>query len=173
MATTPHLGLTLVEQSQAQKEITVNQALSRIDALLNTGATSRVGNTPPGSPAAGDMYIVGSSPTGAWAGKAGQVAYYDLLWRFIAPRSGMTLWVADEALLYSFNGSVWVASGGNAILGAPSLTPVLGTDVIPVIRGGVLYLATVANCVAYSMGGGGTTKLNFSIAGNSGLLGVV
>jgi hypothetical protein len=95
MALTPHLGLTLVEQSQAQKEITVNQALSRIDALLNTGAASLTLNTPPGTPAAGDLYIVGVSPTGAWVGQAGNVAYFDQLWRFVVPRNGMTLWVAD------------------------------------------------------------------------------
>ena len=34
-------------------------------------------NTPPVSPARGDVYIVGPSPTGAWAGKANHVMTYD------------------------------------------------------------------------------------------------
>lgn len=170
MAITPNLGLTLVEQSQAQKEITVNQALSRIDALLNTGALSRGVNTPPGSPGAGDLYIVGATPTGAWVGKGLQVAYFDLVWRFVTPRQGMTLWVGDEALLYSFNGVAWVASGG-AFTGAPALTPVFTTDTIPVMRGGSVYLASIADCLAALSGAGG--RLNFSIAGNSGLTGVL
>ncbi len=35
MTITPHYGLTLIEQSQAQKEVTVNEALMRIDGILN------------------------------------------------------------------------------------------------------------------------------------------
>lgn len=171
MALTPNLGLTLVEQSQAQKEVTVNQALTRIDALLNTGASSRTLNMPPGSPAAGDLYIVGGSPTGAWAGQAGNIAYYDQVWRFVIPRQGMTLWVAAEAQLYTYDGSGWVASGSGAILGASLLTPVLESDVIPVIRAGSIFLATVADCVRFISTSGG--RLNFSIAGNSGLAGAL
>ena len=34
MATTTHLGMTLVEASQAQKEVTVNNAFKRLDALV-------------------------------------------------------------------------------------------------------------------------------------------
>lgn len=108
MATTNHLGITLVEQSQAQKEVTVNTALARVDAVLNTGAVDRAINTPPGSPAAGDVYILGASPTGAWSGQAGKLAYYDQTWKFITPREGMSLWVSDEDVSYSYDGAAWV-----------------------------------------------------------------
>lgn len=64
MAVTPHLALALVESAQAQKEVTVNMALTRLEAVLNTGAVTRALATPPGSPAAGDVYIVAGSPTG-------------------------------------------------------------------------------------------------------------
>lgn len=118
MATTAHLSLGLVEQAQAQKEVTVNEALCRIDALLNTGAIDKDLATPPASPTAGDLYIVAGSPTGAWAGYAGKVAYYDQVWRFILPNEGLTLWVRDEDKLYTFDGSGWVlsatVSGGGA-----------------------------------------------------------
>lgn len=110
MATTPHLGITLVEQSQAQKEITVNMALARVDAVLNSGAKSKAVATPPGSPADGDVYIVAASPTGGWTGQAGNIAYFDAIWRFITPREGMTLWVNDEDICYSYDGSAWVLS---------------------------------------------------------------
>lgn len=110
MATTSHLSVTLVEQSQAQKEVTLNQAITRIDAVLNTGAKSRNVSTPPGSPLAGDVYIVGSSPTGAWAGQAGNITYFDQTWKFITPREGMTLWVNDEDVIYSYTGSSWFSS---------------------------------------------------------------
>ncbi len=107
MTTTSHINITLVEQSQAQKEVTVNTAFSRIDAMLNTGAKSRVIATPPVSPAAGDVYIVGTSPTGAWAGQAGNITFYDQSWKFITPREGMTLWVNDEDVQYIYDGAAW------------------------------------------------------------------
>lgn len=122
MTTTTHLGITLVEQSQAQKEVTVNAALTRIDAVLNNGAKSRTTNTPPGSPAGGDLYIVGSAPTGGWSGQAYQMAYFDQAWKFIAPGEGMTLWVNDESKLYSYDGTSWVVFTGGGGGGSPGGT---------------------------------------------------
>lgn len=113
MTTTNHLLLTLVEQSQAQKEVTVNAAFSRIDAILNTGAKSRSTATPPVSPAAGDVYIVAASPTGAWAGQAGNITYYDQTWKFFTPREGMTLWVNDEDVAYVYDGANWQSQAIN------------------------------------------------------------
>ena len=114
MATTSHLEITLLEQSQAQKEITINEAFARIDAVLNGGAIDRDLATPPASPAEGDVYIVAASPTGAWSGKAGKIAYYDQLWRFISPREGMVSWVNDEDLLVVYHSGSWqtVTTGG-------------------------------------------------------------
>lgn len=107
MVSTSHLGITLVEQSQSQKEVTVNAALIRIDALLNSGAKSRNISTPPGSPASGDVYIVGASPTGDWSGQAGKIAYFDQVWKFIAPLQGCTIWVNDEFVIVSYDGASW------------------------------------------------------------------
>lgn len=67
---------------------------------------------PPGSPANGDTYIVAASPTGAWAGKAGQVAVYDsaaLAWVFGVPRTGWVCFIEDEAKLAAFYGGAWSA----------------------------------------------------------------
>lgn len=114
MATTPHLGLNLLEQSQAQKEITVNTALLRIDALLNTAAQTYGESVPPSLPAEGEVHIVGNSATGAWSGHDRHIAYFEQVWRFIVPNEGAMLWVADEDKHYVFDGSGWneVASGG-------------------------------------------------------------
>ena len=44
-------------------------------------------NTPPVSPVVGDVYIIGDSPTGDWAGKAGYAAYYNgTRWVFLQNR---------------------------------------------------------------------------------------
>jgi hypothetical protein len=107
MANTPHLNITLLEQAQAQKEVTVNEALFRIDAVLNSGANDKDLATPPANPVAGDVYIIPASATGSWAGKTGQVAYFDQIWRFILPQPGLMLWVTDEAKHYIYNGGVW------------------------------------------------------------------
>jgi hypothetical protein len=122
MATTSHLGLTLVEQAQAQKEVTVNQAFVRIDALLNTGAKSRATNTPPALPASGDLYIVGTSPTGAWAGQAKKLAYFDQIWKFISAGEGMLIWVNDESRSYYYNGTDWLAVVGNDLSALEALS---------------------------------------------------
>ncbi|MCH2038698.1 MAG: DUF2793 domain-containing protein [Rickettsiales bacterium] len=108
MTNSNHLSLIHIEQNQAQKEITINEALNRIDAVLNMGAVDREVNTPPTRPNNGDVYIIGNSPTGAWDGRAGNIAYYDAGWGFIVPNEGMTLWVNDEDTHYSWNGSAWV-----------------------------------------------------------------
>lgn len=110
MATTNNLGITLVEQSQSQKEVTVNDAVKLIDAILNTGVIDKDLTTPPGSPATGDVYIPATGATGAWAGKDNQIAWYDASWRFLVPKEGLTLWVKDEDKLYSYSGTAWVST---------------------------------------------------------------
>ncbi len=96
MGTTQHLQITLLQTAQSQKEVTVNEALVRMDALLNTAAESRSQVTPPASPQEGDTYIVPPGATGAWAGKDHAVAFFYQIWHFITPRRGLRLYVRDE-----------------------------------------------------------------------------
>ena len=107
MVTSTNLAFTFIEQSQSQKEVTANAALTAIDALLNTGAIDKDLTTPPGSPATGDLYIVAASPTGAWSGKENNIAYFNQVWKFLVPKEGMRLWVRDEDKIYVWNGSAW------------------------------------------------------------------
>lgn len=107
MTTTAHLGMDLVQQNQAQKEVTVNEATVTIDAILNMGAFSLGDTTPPGAPSNGDVYVVGASATGDWTGKENDIAWYQDSWRFITPNEGMTLWVNDEDKYYHWDGAQW------------------------------------------------------------------
>jgi hypothetical protein len=117
MPNTAHLAFALVDAAQAQKEVTVNSAFYRIDAILNAGAKDKDLATPPGSPVEGDVYIIAASPSGAWAGQAGKVTYYNnLAWKFITPLEGLTLWVNDEDIQYSYNGTTWVQTLGATTL---------------------------------------------------------
>jgi hypothetical protein len=107
MTNTTNLAIPLVAQNQAQKEVTVNEALSVIDAILNCGAIDNGLATPPVSPAEGDLYIVGASATGGWLGQDDNIAYYNTTWKFIIPNEGMTIWVHDEDMQYSWDGAAW------------------------------------------------------------------
>jgi hypothetical protein len=127
MATTTNFGIPLLEQGQAQKEVTINEAIGTFDAILKGSVLDKDLATPPGSPAQGDAYIVAASPTGAWASKAKAIAYYDQVWRFIAPQSGLRLWVRDEQCYYQYSGAAWTTSNptitGNASTATALQTP--------------------------------------------------
>ena len=106
---TPNLGLPQLAADQAQKHVTVNEALLDLDALVQLAVLDRSLASPPGSPSEGARYIVAASPTGAWAGHANQVAaWLDGAWRFFVPGVGWLAWVVDEAALLAWNGSAWV-----------------------------------------------------------------
>ena len=109
---TPNLELNYIYSNQAQKEISVNEAFTTLDAVWNNGAISKAIARPPSSPAIGDLYIVGASATGAWLGKAKNLAYYNNGWKFIAPKEGITIWVNDEDAQYTYSGTDWVSSSG-------------------------------------------------------------
>ena len=118
MATTTNLGITLLEQSQAQKEVTINQAFSVLDAFATKSVVDKDLTTPPSTPVAGALYIVAASATGAWTGKATYLSYFDQIWRFILPPTGTRVWVQDEATDYLFNGTAWGKASGTASIAA-------------------------------------------------------
>ena len=66
--------------------------------------------TPPGSPAAGDTYIVAASPTGAWVGHANHVAVWSgTAWVFGTPRVGWITYIEDEQKLSAYKSGGWSA----------------------------------------------------------------
>lgn len=106
--TTPVLGLPLTAAGQAQKHVTVNEALLKLDALVQLRVLERNRDTPPVTPADGDRYIVGSVPTGAFVGHAGAVARFDAgAWDFLVPDVGWCAYVAAENALLAFDGAAW------------------------------------------------------------------
>lgn len=112
MSDSVNLGITYLEAAQAQKHVTVNGALSRLDGLVQLAVLSRVLTVPPVSPADGDRYLVPAAATAAWVGQTGKLALrLEGIWVFAIPREGWTLWVNDEDVLLSFNGATWVAGG--------------------------------------------------------------
>jgi len=112
MPSTPHLALPLIAAAQAQKHVTHNEALASLDALVQLAVKERGRNAPPASPAEGDRYLVGPGATGAFVGRAGDIALFDLgAWRFLTPRAGWLAYVEAEDLLVLFDGAEWEVSG--------------------------------------------------------------
>jgi Protein of unknown function (DUF2793) len=97
---------------QAQKEITHNEALARIDALLHPEIQAVLAAAPATLSDADDgkCWIIGDSATGPWAGKSRQIARWSGgSWRYLTPVEGMSVWhVADSKRLFYIGGS-WIA----------------------------------------------------------------
>ena len=84
MTTSAILGIPYISSQQSQPDVTHNQAVSLLQIMLAGGAITIGDNTPPGSPEEGDVYVVGESPTGLWAGRANTIAGFFLnQWLFI------------------------------------------------------------------------------------------
>lgn len=102
------LALPLLSAGQAQKEISVNEAFHRIDALVQPVARSAGLSAPPASPALGDCWIVGAGATDAWAGKTGAIAQWTAGgWRFSMPGEGWRCMVVDRGAALSFRSGFW------------------------------------------------------------------
>lgn len=128
--TTPKTSAPEWAGSQAQPNVTVNEALRRIEAgaglfrVEDDDATA-----PPGSCADGAQYIPAATATGDWAGKELYIAIAVGVnaangWYFIAPEEGMRARIKDENVFKEYSGSAWVAaaSGTGDLLAANNLS---------------------------------------------------
>ena len=141
MSSTPRLALPFLVPGQAQKECFHNEALQRLDLIVQPFVEGAASNTPPTTPALGACFLVGSTPTGAWLGQAQSLAgWTEGGWRFVLPLEGMRVGVRSSGLMASFASGTWlirvldVASvrvGGNAVIGAqrPAIANAVGGSV--------------------------------------------
>jgi hypothetical protein len=105
---TTNLQLPYILASQAQKHVSHNEALRLLDGLVQLSVRDRDLTAPPGSPADGDRYIIGSGATGDWAGWDLNVALWsDGVWQKLVPREGWRAWIADEEVLLVWDGAAW------------------------------------------------------------------
>jgi hypothetical protein len=108
MNVTTRFSLPLLAAGQAQKELFHNEALARIDALLHPVAEAFGAKTPPVDPSPGQLWIVGTAPTGAWNGFTGQIAIWtEGGWRFVAPRDGLVVTLRDSGLGATWREGEW------------------------------------------------------------------
>ncbi|WP_439543299.1 DUF2793 domain-containing protein [Hyphomicrobium sp.] len=165
MDETTLLKLPYILAAQSQKHVTHNEALRALDAVVQLSVLDKDLATPPGSPAAGACYIVGAAPTGVWSGQATHIAaYQDSAWAIYVPLEGWLAWVADENVLYAFDGTSWIPAPG------------AGGSVNPVAMVGVNATADTTNRLSVASpaslfnhdGAGHQLKINKASAGQTG-----
>lgn len=98
--------------AQAQKELTHNEALARIDALLHPVVQNRL-STPPVLTLAdtGKCWLVDAGSTGEWLNKFNEIAVWaGGSWRFLAPVIGMRVRNLALETDIVWRGSAWVSA---------------------------------------------------------------
>lgn len=116
------LGLPYIAAAQAQKHVTHNEAVRRLDALVHLKLASVSTTEPPAAPEAGDCWFVPEGAGGAWTGRAGSIASFaDGTWDFLTVGVGFTAFVADLDRMRRFDGVRWVPFAASPSGGATEL----------------------------------------------------
>ncbi|WP_281966985.1 DUF2793 domain-containing protein [Roseovarius nanhaiticus] len=103
-----NLQLPYIQPNQAQKHVTHNEGMLRLDALVQLSVISAQTAAPPAAPAEGMRYILPLGATGVWSGRDGQLAVFEGGgWAFLAPLPGWTAWVVDQGAHVVFDGTAW------------------------------------------------------------------
>tara|TARA_R110002096_G_scaffold64464_6_gene157167 strand:- start:114 stop:836 length:723 start_codon:yes stop_codon:yes gene_type:complete len=184
--TTPNLALPLVMPAQAQKHVTVNESLLRLDALVQAQAQSRSLAVQPGAPEDGQCWLIPDSASGDdWAAMtAGSLAIYrDGFWSEVTPGPGWRVHVLDEARDVVFDGSIWLLAGADtvlaespggaktrAILVADTVTGLTGASVVTTVTipaRSIVFCVSVRTSEAIT----GATSFDCGIAGETSKFG--
>lgn len=147
---------------KAQKHVTHNEALRRLDALVQLAVADRDLTAPPASPEEGACWLVGAGASGDWAGHDDEIAaWQDEAWAFIAPATGWRVYVADEAVL-----CVWPGAGWTEAVPAPGLLQNLALLGIGTEADGTNPFAAKLNKAVWSakaVGEGGDGDLRYTL----------
>lgn len=136
MVKTANLELPLLQAAQAQKHVTVNEALALLDAAAQLRLQSISVQEPPVGVTDGMAYFVPTGASGEWALQHGKLAVQSNGgWVFVTPRTGWRAWIVDTATAAMFDGVAWVS-------GALAVSP----------KGAALQASTVEIDVALAAG---------------------
>lgn len=99
------LSLPYMLPAQAQKHVTHNEALLRLDILAQLSVAAIGTVTPPAVPTDGETHIPGIGAEGAWAGHEGEIASWDGAgWVFVPARAGWRAFDQGSGVLHVFDG---------------------------------------------------------------------
>lgn len=163
MDNAPRTGMPLMSAAQSQKHLTHNEALLRLDALLSLSVISASTSTPPSLPAAGDRYLLPSTPTGLWSEWPHHLALWiGGRWVIISPKNGWRVFVEDTRQDLIYHTAAWkpwsevVSNLGNLEkLG-------IGTEADSINKLSVRSNATLLSAQPTSQGGTGHSRLLLS-----------
>ncbi len=124
---TARFGIPLLAAGQAGKELTHNEALTRIDMVMQAAVIAVGLNIPPASPSVGQCWIIGTTPTGDWTGHGRALAGWTTGgWRFARPVEGLQVWSISSGTTVAYRSGVWqegdvtaarLVIGGKAVVG--------------------------------------------------------
>ncbi len=100
MSDTTRLQLPLLAAAQVQKHVTHNEAIMRLDGLVQMTTLSYTTSAQPGSPSDGDLYLLPSGKTDSdWGGYSDYAVahYYDGTWHH--PNAGWLCFRTQNSLL--------------------------------------------------------------------------
>ncbi|KQV83758.1 DUF2793 domain-containing protein [Rhizobium sp. Root1220] len=162
--TTSNLALPYILPSQAQKHVTHNEALQRLDAIVQLCVDAEATN-PPSDPVEGQCYLVADGAGGDWTGKDGLLAFrQDGAWIYLEPRMGWRAFFAQLGQIHVFSGGLWRPVS----LDAEGSVPMIGINASPdnVNR---LSIASPASLFNHA-GQGHQIKVNKASASETGSL---
>jgi hypothetical protein len=110
--TSPNLNLPYLLASQADKHVTLNEALSILDRLVHLTVVSASVTAQPATPTTGQAYIIPTNATGVdWTGfSADQIAIWeDGAWLALTARTGWLAWVQDQSTHWVREDQAWKA----------------------------------------------------------------
>ena len=182
MARTSQLDLPLVMPAQAQKHVTVNEALARLDAAAQLRVLSSLLLSPPSNGVDGQSYLVPAGATGAWDGRAGQIAVWSNGgWTYLQPKAGWRAWDDSRTGYQVFDGTGWTL---DAITVSPNgacarwrviefdhVVSPGSTNATSVSIPGNAQVLGVTGRVAEALTGPGLTTWRIGVAGSDGRYG--
>ena len=107
MSNTVNNGIPFVPENTIDPAAGLNESLLTVDALLQLAVVSVGDNTPPGSPANGARYVVGTAPTGAWVGQANKMArWLNGAWSFFD--AAIVVDIATDTVKFRGSSGTWL-----------------------------------------------------------------
>jgi hypothetical protein len=116
MKNTSNMHLPFLTAAQSQKHVTVNEALSKIDAMFSISIQSFDHASPPDGPQEGQFFHVSAGAIGEFAGKDGSLAFIlNGAWEFVAPKPGWIIYnIETQQVLCLNNSGHWFMIGAGA-----------------------------------------------------------
>lgn len=147
-----NLALPYLAAAQAQKHVTHNEAIRRLDAYVQLALESVTAPAPPATPEQGARWFVPAGATGAFAGQAGRLAAYEAgAFDFLPLPEDALAYIRDEGRLARRAGGSWVAlSEGEAAGGPRVLESITATAPPPSPADGACWFVPAGAAGAFS-----------------------